>query len=245
MKPSKSPSVRAAGSRIRSFRSGERGSLVFGRARLGRSSAQQNVRAGRRWLARSDPKGDSADRYTALNPGLRLKPRRLGMPTIGPIRCGLIRIRSLTIRLPRTGPLRRAGTRITSVTITRRADGNWWAACTLERRLRPPRRPNERADNAMVAQSRAPKTTAADGGLATQSQGGRAEPVGARQFDHPQPTQVEHFSLPATPYSQLAMNALTAPAGTDILAEAGAADGMARLRRAIGRLQRYLTLGLS
>jgi hypothetical protein len=237
VKPSKSHSVRAAGSRIRSFWSGACGSLVVGRPRLGRPSARQNVPAGRWWLAPFDPAGDSANHCTALNRGLRLKSRRLALPTIGPIRCGLIRIRSLTIRLPRIVPLRRAGTRISSVTITRRADGDWWAACTLERRLRPPRRPNGRAEDAIVAQAGGPKTAGDDRG--------RPEPAGARQFDHLQPTQVEHFSLPATPYSQLAINALTAPEGTHQLAEAGAADGMARFRRAIGRLHHYLTLGLS
>jgi hypothetical protein len=164
---------------------------------------------------------------------------------MGPIRRGPIPISSVTISLPRVVPIRRSGTRITSVTLTRHADGNWWAACTLERRLRPPQRPDERAGDATVARGWGRKTAAAAGGRATESHGGRHEPAWARQLDPAQPTQVEHFSLPVAPYGQLTMNALTAADDAPIPAESGSADGMATLRRTIGRLQRHLNPGRS
>jgi hypothetical protein len=164
---------------------------------------------------------------------------------MGPIRRGPIPISSVTISLPRVVPIRRSGTRITSVTLTRHPDGEWWAACTLERRLRPPRRPNERAADAMVARARERKTAAAGGERATESHGGRHEPTCARQFDPAQPTQVEHFSLPVAPYGQLTINALAAADDAPIPAESGSADGMATLRRTIGRLQRHLNPGRS
>jgi hypothetical protein len=239
--PPKSRSLRAARSKIRTGWSVELGSRVSACARRGAAGARQNVLAGR-WPARFDTNGRSADRHTALNRRPRLKTLHLGLPTIGPIRHRPIRISSVTVSLPRIVPIGRAGTRVTSVTLTRRADGEWWVACTVERRLRPPRGPNERAGDAMVAQAREPKTAAAAGGLATRSPG-RHEPSQARLFSHPQLMQAEQLSLPLTPYSQLAVNALTSSEDTPILAGLGSADGMARLRRTIGRLRRDLTRG--
>ena len=236
MKPPKSHSMPAAFSKIWFFWSGERRSWVFARARFGRPGARQNVLTGR-GPARFETNGRFADGYTALNRRPRLKTLHLGLPTIRPIRHRPIRISSVTVSLPRIVPIGRAGTRVTSVTLTRRTDGQWWAACSVERRLRSPRRSNERAGDAMVARAREPKTAAAAGGLATRSQG-RHEPPQARLINHPQLMQAEQLSLPLTPYSQLAMNALTSSEDIPILAEFGSADGMARLRRTIGRLRR-------
>jgi len=164
---------------------------------------------------------------------------------IGRIRRGPGRISSVTIALPSVLPISRSGTRITAVTITRDSAGHWWAACTLERRLRPPQQPNERAGAAKVAQRRGPWIIAAGGGSAIQSQGGRREPTPARHFGLPQLAPVEHLTLPAAPYSQLTINALIAPDDAPILAESAAADGMANLRRTIARLQHYFKTGLS
>jgi len=243
--PPKSRSLRAACSKIRTGWSVELGSRVAACARRGAAGARQSVLAGRQRVARFDTNGRSPDRHTALSRGSRLKPRRLGLPPIGPIRHRSIPISSVTISLPKVVAIRRSGTRITSVTLTRHPDGNWWAACTLERRLRPPRRPDERAGDAMVARGWGRKTAAAAGGRATESHGGRHEPTRARQFDPAQPTQVEHFSLPVAPYGQLTINALTAADDAPIPAESGSADGMATLRRTIGRLQRHLNPGRS
>ena len=241
MKPPKSHSMRVACSKVWSFWSGERRAWVRARARLGRAGARPEVLAGGRWRARFDTNGGSAHRYTALDRRRRLKTWRLGLLTIGPIRGGPLRLGSVTIRLPRIVPIRRRGTRVTSVTIARRTDGEWWAGCTVERRLRPPRRPSVRAGDALGWE---PETTAAAGGLAAQSRD-RHESTRARLVDHPLSSQVERSSLSFAPYSQLAMNALSTSAAAPALAESGSAEGMARLRRTSGRLQRFLTLGSS